>query len=122
MTLLPEPLSDGAEGDALVAKHTGALDGGHLAHVVHDRVPIFSEATAVPGFGCMEATLALGASATIKQTLTDRVPLQLGEAREDVGQQLQHRLSARAAFRGILTNSLELDPPASSSPSRAVTT
>jgi len=31
-------------------------------------------------------------------------------------------LSARAAFRGILTNSLELDPPASSSPSRAVTT
>ena len=31
-------------------------------------------------------------------------------------------VSARVSFRGILTNSLELDPPASSSPSRAVTT
>ena len=31
-------------------------------------------------------------------------------------------VSARASFRGILTNSLELDPSASSSPSKAVTT
>ena len=31
-------------------------------------------------------------------------------------------VSARASFRGILTKSLELDPSASSSPSKAVTT
>jgi hypothetical protein len=31
-------------------------------------------------------------------------------------------LSARVAFRGILTNVLETDPPTSSSPSTAMTT